>query len=144
MTNMKKTTTGFTLIELMIVVAIIGILSSYAIPAYNNYIKKSEIASAQATLRALIPPAEMWYLENGNFSSSNILQQLGSAPNVNPLGTIALNNKGVLSFTFSEHSHFSSQSTLNYRRTSNGWQCYVNSKELETKNCAYGSEKETD
>ena len=53
----KKTQKGFTLIELMIVVAIIGILASVALPAYQTYTKKakfSEVVLAASTVKGSI------------------------------------------------------------------------------------------
>lgn len=44
---------GFTLIEMMIVVALIAILAGIALPAYNNYISRGKIKTAQADLVAL-------------------------------------------------------------------------------------------
>lgn len=53
--------TGFTLIEIMIVVALIAILAAIAMPAYNNYINRGQIKTAQADLVALSLNLENYY-----------------------------------------------------------------------------------
>ncbi|WCE29229.1 pilin [Vibrio sp. SCSIO 43137] len=133
MCNKKRQ--GFTLIELMIVITIIGLLSTFAIPAYQSYLKKGEITSAMATLRALITPAEILYLEHGNLSGKNTLNDLGSSANANPLGTIAISKGNSLTFTFDKSNQFSKQSKLTYQRTATGWQCTRHKIETKLKGC---------
>src|SRR5690625_2619437 len=60
---MKQTQQGFTLIELMIVVAIIGILAAVAIPQYQNYIAKSQVSRVMAETGALRTAIEACLME---------------------------------------------------------------------------------
>ncbi len=58
---MKTNRKGFTLIELMIVVAIIGILAAVAIPGFMRYIKQSKTAEATTNLNSIIKGAESYF-----------------------------------------------------------------------------------
>ena len=61
---------GFTLIELMIVVAIIGIIGAIAFPSYDSYIKKSRRADAKVGLTKIADRQERFYLQNNTYSVS--------------------------------------------------------------------------
>ena len=65
MNNMKKVQKGFTLIELMIVVAIIGILAAIAIPAYQNYVKKAKFSEVVSMTGGYKTAVELCYNETG-------------------------------------------------------------------------------
>jgi len=78
---------GFTLIELMIVVAIIGILAAIAIPQYQNYISKSQVSRVMSEVGSMRTAAETC-LNDGiaaadcefGWTDSNLLEQSGTAP----------------------------------------------------------------
>jgi type IV pilus assembly protein PilA len=75
---MKKAEGGFTLIELMIVVAIIGILAAVAIPAYQNYVKKAKFQDIVSSAAAIETAISLCLNENnGDTASCDTAAKLG-------------------------------------------------------------------
>jgi type IV pilus assembly protein PilA len=88
MKMVKKAQAGFTLIELMIVVAIIGILAAVAIPAYQDYIKKAKFANVISATAAVKTALAECIQTNGSLASCDTATKLNvtlvAAADANP------------------------------------------------------------
>jgi type IV pilus assembly protein PilA len=59
---------GFTVIELLVVIIIIGILLAIAVPSYLGFRDRASNDAAKANLRAALPSAEAYYVDNGAYT----------------------------------------------------------------------------
>lgn len=66
-----KAQNGFTLIELMITVAIVGILSAIALPSYNGYVARGKITEAHSLLADYRIKLEQYYQDNRNYGTAS-------------------------------------------------------------------------
>lgn len=69
MSKLMRETRGFTLIELMIVVAIVGILAAVAYPSYINYVKRTHRAEIVGVLTSASQALERFYTQAGQYSN---------------------------------------------------------------------------
>ena len=84
----KKLNKGFTLVELLVVVALIGILSAIAIPAYNGYINTAKINSAQNSLRLIYLAEVEQFSDNGEYYKSTSGSCGSDSHHANSINTI--------------------------------------------------------
>jgi type IV pilus assembly protein PilE len=62
-----KQSVGFTLIELMIVIAVIGILAAVGLPMYTDHVRRGKITEATSSLSELRLRAEKWFADNRTY-----------------------------------------------------------------------------
>jgi type IV pilus assembly protein PilA len=111
---MKSLQKGFTLIELMIVVAIIGILAAIAIPAYQDYTIRAQVTEGLSLASSIKAGVAETYQQTGVWPVD--LTALGIAVNQAPRGKYVsqvLVTNGVINITYSSVGNFQANSNLN-------------------------------
>ncbi|MBT8080296.1 MAG: pilin [Gammaproteobacteria bacterium] len=99
---MKRVQQGFTLIELMIVVAIIGILAAIAIPAYQDYTIRAQVSEGLNLSGGAKAAVTEYYQDQGTFPATNNEAGVEAAGNIvgKYVTQVAVGANGVISVTY--------------------------------------------
>ena len=96
----KQIQKGFTLIELMIVVAIIGILAAIAIPAYQNYTIRAQVTEGLTLAGGWKVAVAEFYAQNGTFPTTAQMTAAGQIPSTGKYVTSVASTAGAILITY--------------------------------------------
>ena len=128
---MKAIQKGFTLIELMIVVAIIGILAAIALPAYQDYTARAQMSEAMVLADGQKGAVTEYYADKGEFPGSNASAGIAAASDISGkyVAQVAVGTNGVITATMkgSQVAAGIKSTTLSLRPTASSgavqWAC---------------------
>ena len=113
---MQTKNSGFTLIELMMVVAIIGILAATAIPAYTNYLKRAKVSEAFLLASSLTKTIADYYAYHGKLPKNNEAAELPEPKNLSGQYVESLQiENGAIHVIFQEEQSDIGTTTLTLR-----------------------------
>jgi type IV pilus assembly protein PilA len=122
--NLQK---GFTLIELMIVVAIIGILAAVALPAYQDYTKRSHVSEGLSLAGGAKTAVTEYFSSKGEWPTSNAQAGIATDASItgNSVTKVAVSGSGTITVTFNTKAE--SGATIILKGTDSGgavkWDC---------------------
>lgn len=90
---------GFTVIEMLVLIIIIGILLAVAVPAYLGFRDRTANSTAKANLRSALPAASAYYQDNGTYKGMQSTDLLALDPGISQTLTVAASRRSSFCLT---------------------------------------------